>query len=128
MLANPDIPMAKKRRPQSDPTKKPFTPETLDRTVIALPLLDKIEQDGLGKPQDVIIDINLEYPGGRTEAREVVWQWIDALTGGDPNVHGADKDNSGREAGHQLGKKRIQPAISIRSIERKKYPRLGQTQ
>jgi serine protease AprX len=73
--------MAKKRRPQSDPTKKPFTPETLDRTVIALPLLDKIEQDGLGKPQDVIIDINLEYPGGRTEAREVVWQWIDALTG-----------------------------------------------
>ena len=34
--------MAKKRRPQSDPTKKPFTPETLDRTVIAIPLLDKI--------------------------------------------------------------------------------------
>ena len=47
--------MAKKRRPQSDPTKKPFTPETLDRTVIAIPLLNKIEKDGLRKPQNVII-------------------------------------------------------------------------
>jgi serine protease AprX len=73
--------MAKKRRPQSDPTKKPFTPETLDRTVIAIPLLDKIEKDGLRKPQNVIIDINLEYPDGREKARELAWKWIDDLGG-----------------------------------------------
>jgi serine protease AprX len=73
--------MAKKRRPQSDPTKKPFTPETLDRTIIAIPLLDKIAKDGLHKPQDVIIDLNLEYPKGREEARKEVWRWIDALSG-----------------------------------------------
>ena len=35
--------------PQSDPTKKPFTPEVLDRTVIAVPLLDKIKKDGEDK-------------------------------------------------------------------------------
>jgi serine protease AprX len=76
--------MVKKSRPQSDPTKKPFTPETLDnldRTVIAIPLLDKIEQDGVDKPQNVIIDINLEYPDGREKARDLVWKWIDALSG-----------------------------------------------
>src|SRR5262245_12151846 len=73
--------MAKKRRPQSDPTKKPFTPETLDRTIIAIPLLDKMAKDGLHKPQDVIIDLNLEYPKGREEARKEVWRWIDALSG-----------------------------------------------
>ena len=35
--------------PQSDPTKKPFTPEVLDRTVIAVPLLDKIKKEGEAK-------------------------------------------------------------------------------
>ena len=56
--------------PQSDPTKKPFTPEVLDRTVIAIPLLDKIKKDGETKIQPIIIDLNLDYHGGREAARE----------------------------------------------------------
>jgi serine protease AprX len=56
--------------PQSDPTKKPFTPEVLDRTVIAVPLLDKIKKDGEAKVQPIIIDLNLDYHGGRAAARE----------------------------------------------------------
>lgn len=67
------------KRPESDPSKKPFTPESLDRTLIALPLLDRIERDGLAKVQNVIIDINLEYPGGREEARKELKRWIDEL-------------------------------------------------
>jgi serine protease AprX len=55
---------------QSDPTKKPFTPEVLDRTVIAIPLLDKIKKDGETKLQPIIIDLNLDYHGGREAARE----------------------------------------------------------
>ena len=51
--------------PQSDPTKKPFTPEVLDRTVIAVPLLDKIKKEGEKKVQPIIIDLNLDYHGGR---------------------------------------------------------------
>jgi serine protease AprX len=70
-----------RRQSQSDPTEKPFTPETLDRTVIAIPLLDRINEEGVDAIQNIIIDVNLEYPGGRTRAREVVWQWIDALPG-----------------------------------------------
>jgi serine protease AprX len=71
--------------PESDPTEKPFTPETLDRTVIAIPLLEKIEKEGPAKLQDVIIDVNLEYPGGREKAREIIKNWIDELTAGDPD-------------------------------------------
>ena len=56
--------------PESDPTKKPFTPEVLDRTVIAVPLLDKIKKDGETKIQPIIIDLNLDYHGGREAARE----------------------------------------------------------
>jgi subtilisin family serine protease len=56
--------------PQSDPTKKPFTPEVLDRTVIAIPLLDQIKKDGETKLQPIIIDLNLDYHGGREAARK----------------------------------------------------------
>jgi subtilisin family serine protease len=66
-------------RPQSDPTKKPFTPETLDRTKIAIPLLERIRDDGPDAVQNVIIDVNLEYPGGRQEARRVVGRWVEEL-------------------------------------------------
>lgn len=61
---------------QSDPKKKPFTPEVLDKTVIAIPLLERIKTDGEAKVQLIIIDLNLEYPGGRSEARDRVQQLI----------------------------------------------------
>jgi serine protease AprX len=81
-------------RSQNDPREKPFTPDTLDRTIIAIPLLDKIDEEGAGEIQDIIIDVNLEYPGGRKRAREVVWQWIDTLPGVTPTwpgTGGADR-------------------------------------
>src|SRR6266404_576479 len=64
---------------QNDPAEKPFTPETLDRTIIALPLLDKIRNAKPSDQFDIIIDVNLEYAGGRTEARKILWQWVDEL-------------------------------------------------
>ncbi len=64
--------------------RPPFAPEFLDRTVIAMPLIEQFRGEParraqakrLGKPSgpeiyDVIIDLNLEYPGGRKAAREV---------------------------------------------------------
>jgi serine protease AprX len=58
---------------QSDPQQKPFTPESLDRTVIAIPLLKTLEAEAAGTitptPHKVIIDLNLEFPGGREAAR-----------------------------------------------------------
>lgn len=65
--------------PESNPDQKPFLPDTLDRTVIALPLLEKMRE---AKPTDlfnIIIDVNLEYVSGRAGARKLLWQWIDEL-------------------------------------------------
>lgn len=78
--------------PQSDPNKKPFEPETLDKTVIALPLLEilyqeeaKIEEshDLQPKIHSVIIDLNLDHAGGRKEAREQVIKMVSEIAKGD---------------------------------------------
>lgn len=81
--------------PQSDPQKKPFTPESLDKTVIAIPLLDILREEEARlrknrrlKPEvhPVIIDLNLEFPGGRDVAREWVIKATDDIIGrGDKN-------------------------------------------
>jgi serine protease AprX len=83
----PEAPRSSRRRPklpQADPGEKPFTPEVLDRTVIAMPLLDEFKQETeeakkekrKEKALPIIIDLNLEYPGGRKEAKRVVQRWI----------------------------------------------------
>lgn len=67
--------------PESDPRQKPFEPENLDRTVIAIPLLKILEKEKLDraanidlkpKAHKVIIDLNLSFPEGRGKAR----QWV----------------------------------------------------
>jgi hypothetical protein len=53
---------------------KPFDPLVLDKTVIAIPLLEKIRLENQNNAERVIyrviIDLNLEYPSGR-EARGI---------------------------------------------------------
>jgi serine protease AprX len=55
---------------------KPFDPLVLDKTVIAIPLLEQIRQEDEGRADrviyNVIIDLNLEYPAGRDGARDWV--------------------------------------------------------
>jgi len=64
--------------------------DKLDRTVIAIPLLEKIEAEekaaaaarrkkGERPPQlfPIIIDLNLNFPGGRDEAKKLTLEWID---------------------------------------------------
>jgi serine protease AprX len=60
---------------ESNPKKSPFNPETLDRTVLAIPLLRDLEKEkSEGKPRihAIIIDLNLQFPGGRNVARQYV--------------------------------------------------------
>jgi subtilisin family serine protease len=61
---------------EADPNRKPFTPESLDKTVIAIPLLEILKAEDEGRrprqPQPVIIDINLEYRDGPQAARQRV--------------------------------------------------------
>ncbi|HWO00993.1 MAG TPA: S8 family peptidase [Blastocatellia bacterium] len=83
---------------ESNPQKTPFTPEILDSTVIAIPLLKQLNEEkkrvkkkpGLKpKPFDVIIDLNLEYFGGHDEARtwiiETTKAILDEIVGGKTN-------------------------------------------
>lgn len=65
--------------PQSDPKRKPFTPEVLDKTVIAIPLLERIKEKGETEIQPIIIDLNLEYHGGREEARTRVQRLVEDI-------------------------------------------------
>jgi serine protease AprX len=63
--------------PGANPRRHDFEPGNMDSSVIALPLLRRIHEDGAKKRKpgakapryDVIIDLNLDFPGGRTEAR-----------------------------------------------------------
>ncbi len=75
---------------QGDPAKKPFTPKTLDKTVIAIPLLNKLNEEKKKlekKPElereifPVIIDLNLEYPKGREGARDWVLKTTKEIIG-----------------------------------------------
>ena len=75
---------------QSDPQKKPFTPETLDKTVIAIPLLNKLNEEKKRLEKDpsleleafpVIIDLNLEFPDGREGARDWVTKTTETIIG-----------------------------------------------
>ncbi len=95
IASEPGVPSAP--MPQSDPTKKPFTPEVLDKTVIAIPLLNKIKEKGEAELQPIIIDVNLDYEGGREEARKTVRKLVqDVITelGIDPKKQNINEGKS----------------------------------
>lgn len=100
--AQPPAPAA--AMPESDPQKKPFVPEILDRTAIAIPLLKelKAEAEAIGKGEqsarkvyDVIIDLHLEFPGGRDSARERVKKLIEEIIGAKSKAWGIDRGKQG---------------------------------
>jgi hypothetical protein len=69
------------RSPDDDSKAEGFNPKDLDKTLISLPLIEilarekeELKQSPTQAPKvhPVIIDLNLEYPGGRSEARKAV--------------------------------------------------------
>jgi len=68
-----------------DGNDRSFNPDVLESTVIARPLFDKLEKDGLAEPQDIIIDVNRDYPGGRDRAQAQIRELIAGLV----KAHGA---------------------------------------
>jgi serine protease AprX len=80
--------------PKSNPNERGFTPQVLDRTVIAIPLLKILEEEEKKKKEDqkpipVIIDLNLEHHHGRAGARAVVWKIV---------AEAIEKSGRGKEA------------------------------
>lgn len=97
-----------------------FTPDTLDRTIIALPLFKEMELRP-DDPLNVIIDVNLEYAAGRAKAREEVMQLIAGmLAQGDSRgerMHEAKNEHS-----TQYVFARLRPE-TIRAIARLQRPK-----
>jgi serine protease AprX len=59
-----------------------FLPEVLDHTVIAIPLLRDLDQKPEGSVFDVVIDVNLNFAGGRKAACARVQEMIGKLAPG----------------------------------------------
>jgi len=98
----------------SDPREKGFTPEVLDKTIIAIPLLKILESERTGAPtapgseeetkptprlHSVIIDLNLLYPvdgrkGARDRVERVLVPEAVSRTGGDPAKEGVNTSKS----------------------------------
>jgi serine protease AprX len=68
-----------------------FNPDVLESTIIALPLLDKLHEEGTDKAYDIIIDVNRDYPGGRDKAQQRIKDLIAALV----RTHGVDPTEQG---------------------------------
>ena len=95
MPAPPPSPLGKSELPESNPRKKPFTPEVMDRTTIAIPLLNKLMAEGEKRKKDpnyeshklydVIIDLHLKYQGGRQDARRRVEDLVKEILS-DPTI------------------------------------------
>jgi serine protease AprX len=83
---------AKSDRKAAAASRPVFTPDVLESAVIALPLLDRLEKDGLAAPQDIIVDVNRDYPGGRDQAqaqiRALIAQLVKAHRVPSQGVHG----------------------------------------
>ena len=83
-----------RRRPGSSvddtaPDQKPFVPEVLDRTTIAIPLLERINAPGgLDQVHEIIIDLNLEFSGGREQAKAQIRALVDKLVAGQQPAQG----------------------------------------
>ena len=61
---------------------KGFLPKVLDQTVIAIPLLHELDEKPKGSLFDVVIDVNLNFAGGRKAACTRVQEMIGKLAPG----------------------------------------------
>jgi serine protease AprX len=100
--------MATEQPPEETKNVKSFQPRVLDKTVIALPLLQELEAEEKArktakgrkpplKLYEVIIDLNLDNPGGRAQARTSVEANIkQAKKNARATAGGLEADSSGQ--------------------------------
>lgn len=108
----------------SNPRKTPFNPETLDRTVIAIPLLRDLAKEERGEKareiHAVIIDLNLRFPGGRNSARKYVLEKIEQVL-----KSLGDKRDPKEEIRDKSGRSEDAPADESISVQQYLFARLG---
>ena len=92
--------------PHRRPDDPRFTPEILENSVITYPLLWMLQDENQPGPFNVIIDLNLDYAGGRERAGEVVRARIEeaiARVGRDSAESGAGNAGSPNELPFSIG-------------------------
>ena len=103
---------ASDRREQEEGGIKRFDPRILDRSVIAIPLLDEINKDE-SEIRAVIIDANLDYPKGRDVART----WIrEAIKNAVAKIAPNDEKQGVRERKSELSNQYIFARLSGKVI------------
>jgi hypothetical protein len=75
---------ASDRREQEKDGMKRFDPRILDRSVIAIPLLEEINSDD-NELRAVIIDVNIDYDEGREAGRTWIREAINEIAPADKN-------------------------------------------
>ena len=100
------------RRRQEESGIKRFDPRILDRSVIAIPLLEEISEDD-DEIHAVIIDVNLDYDEGREAARK----WIrEAIKSSLATIAPADEKQGVREKKTDLSNQYIFARLSGKVI------------
>jgi len=64
------------RDPDGGNRRAGFVPDVLDSSVIAFPLMERLKNEP-DRLHHVVIDLNLNYPGGREKARARVVELLD---------------------------------------------------
>ncbi|MGE5208863.1 MAG: hypothetical protein ACM3KL_05965, partial [Alphaproteobacteria bacterium] len=104
---------ASDRRGQESGGMKRFDPRILDRSVIAIPLLEQMGQDE-NAVHAVIIDVNLDYPGGRDAGQKRI---RDAINDAVAMIAPEDERSQGiREQKSRLSKQYIFARLSGKVI------------
>lgn len=99
------------RDPDSGKRRAGFVPDVLDSSVIAFPLMERLKNEP-DRLHHVVIDLNLNYPGGREEARARVSELFDQAE---------PRPDSGAELSGDAGSQYVfaeLPAETIKAIVR----------
>src|SRR6478609_1623117 len=109
---------ASDRRGQEENGIKRFDPRILDRSVIAIPLLEEINKDD-NEVHAVIIDVNIDYDegreAGRTWIREGIKKAIDETASTDQGVRDKKTDLSNQYIFARLSGKVIRELVRLDS-------------
>ena len=101
----------KARDPEGGTRRAGFVPDVLDSSVIAFPLMERMKNEP-DRLHHVVIDLNLNFPGGREEARARVTELLDEA---DQQQDSGAKLSSGAGSQYLFAKL---PAETIKAIVR----------
>jgi hypothetical protein len=100
------------RDPDSGKRRSGFVPDVLDSSVIAFPLMERMKNEP-DRLHHVVIDLNLNYPGGREGARARVTELLDEADQGSDSGARLSSGGDSQYAFAEL------PAETIKAIVRR---------